>query len=79
MIAPRLMPRSEWERRLRSEHNCSPYTGEGVTGLTTGEFWITEHKALFVVPCDAAGLLRLDDWQQVVVRIAGLRTLDIDD
>lgn len=77
MIAPRLLDRAEWEKRLR-EQGCKKYDAGDRSGLETGEWWVTKHNGLFVVPCDLAGRLRSDDWQQVVVQIAKLRPLDLD-
>ena len=72
----RLLNRKDWEARLR-KLGCKKFDGEGKSGLETGEWWITEHDRLFVVPCED-GLLRADDWQQVQVQIAKLKPLDFD-
>lgn len=61
MCALRLMPRAEWERRLRQEFHCKPDTQEE-TKLETGEWWVTEHGFVFPVACDAEGNLRPEDW-----------------
>ena len=73
----RLMPRAEWERRLRQEYGCEPDTEEQQK-LETGEWWKTKHDFLFPVECDAAGNLRLEDWQQVLIQIARLKPMDWD-
>jgi hypothetical protein len=77
MVAPRLMPRAEWERRLRQEYGCEP-DAEEEQPLETGEWWKNAHGYLFPVPCDSAGNLRTDDWQQVLILIARLRPMDLD-
>lgn len=75
MGALRLIPRSEWERRLREEHECQPDTEEEIP-LATGEWWTTKHNFLFPVTCDADGFLRPEDWQRVLIHIARLRPMD---
>lgn len=77
MTALRLFSRSEWEGRL-IKAGCKPYDAKGLAGLETGEWWLTEHNRLFVVPCDTNGALRPDDWQEVVIQLAKLKPLDLD-
>lgn len=77
MIAPRLLQRPNWERRLKAER-CRKYDCGGLSGLETGEWWLTEHDRLFIVPCDEHGLLRTDDWQSVTIQIAKLKPIDLD-
>jgi hypothetical protein len=73
----RLMPRAEWERRLRQEYGCKPDPTEEQK-LETGEWWNTAHGFLFPVECDRNGYLRPEDWQQVLILIARLRPMDLD-
>lgn len=78
MIAPRLIPRDEWESRLRSEFNCKRFENFKGKSLETGEWWETIHGRIFSVSVDTEGRLRSDDFQQVIVRIAQLKPLDWD-
>ena len=77
MIAPRLMPRTEWEGRLR-QLGCKPLGDDSEPQLETGEWWLTKDDFLFPVACDERGKLRTEDWQQVLVLIARLKPLDLD-
>lgn len=77
MSAIRLMPRKEWEDRLRNEHRCKPLE-TGRPGLENGEWWVTEHDRLFPVSVDRLGNMRTDDWQHIIVRISQLKPLDWD-
>lgn len=78
MTPVRLLPRSEWEQRLVSRR-CARIDFGDQSGLETGEWWVTEHNKLFVVPCDENGLLRSDDWQIVNVQLAKLKPpLDLE-
>jgi hypothetical protein len=78
MISPRLIPREEWERRLRDEFLCKKLEGDAEPGLETGEWWLTQHDFLLPVACDDAGYLRADDWQSVLILIARLKPMDWD-
>lgn len=78
MIAPRLMPRTEWSERLE-RMGCKRLEDDAAEPrLETGEWWLTDHEFLFPVACDPQGNLRIDDWQQVLILIARLRPLDLD-
>ena len=77
MPAVRLMPREEWEPRLRNEHHCKPLETDR-PGLETGEWWVTEHDRLFPVAADPNGYLRIDDWQHIIAWIPKLKPLDWD-
>ena len=77
MIAPRLFQREEWEGRL-SKLGCSRFA-EPNSGLETGEFWQTKHKMLFIVPTDAQGHVRQDDFNVVMAELAKLKPLDFDE
>jgi hypothetical protein len=79
MAALRLIPREEWAPRLTQQHHCerapvAPFR----SGLKSGEWWVTENDRLFPVPCDSEGRLRSEDWQEVLVLIAKLKPLDLD-
>lgn len=74
MIAPRLLPRDEWERRLAALE-CRRLSAPG-HNLETAEFWQTKGGALFTVPADVEGRIRIDDLQIVVAHVARLRPLD---
>lgn len=80
MIAPHILEREEWEKRLKTERRCAPATiDKDQSGLDGGnEYWVTEHGRLFIVPCDEGGYLRVDDYHLVVVEIEKLRPLDLD-
>lgn len=78
MTALRLLPRVEWEARLR-QHGCKPLddtSGEPAPTPETGEWWLTKDEFLFPVACDKEGSLRPEDWQQVLVLLARLKPLD---
>jgi hypothetical protein len=75
MTAARLLPRAEWEARLR-KHGCKPLGDDSEPRLETGEWWLTKHDFLFSVACDGAGNLRLEDWQHVLIVLARLKPLD---
>jgi hypothetical protein len=77
MIAPRLMPRGDWEVRLQ-KMACKKLEDDSEPTLETGEWWLTEHEFLFPVACDSQGYLRIEDWQQVLILIARLRPLNWD-
>lgn len=51
MIAPRWLPREEWEARLRN-HSSKPIEGKGP--LNTAEWWVTDWGFLFTVPIEGA-------------------------
>lgn len=58
MIAVRLLPRDDWDRRLRS-YGCCPL--EGLTQLNTAEWWRWPWGgAPFTVPCEVDG--SMDEW-----------------
>lgn len=75
MIAPRLLPRNEWERHLR-QLGCAPANVGDRPGLETGEWWVTEHDFLFPVPRDENGLVRADDWNIVQANLVRLRPIE---
>lgn len=78
MSPVRLLKRAEWEKRL-TDRKCAKIDFGKDSGLETGEWWVTEHNKLFVVPCDPSGLLRSDDWQTVTVQLAKLKPpLDLE-
>jgi hypothetical protein len=77
MAAMRLMPRAEWERRLRNEHSCKPATDQPYKPKS-GEWWLNQWGFLFPVPCDREGKLRSDDWQEVLNNVTQGRPLDLD-
>lgn len=78
MIAPRLLPRDDWEDRLR-QWGCRPLDDDSEEPhLETGEWWVTKDDFLFSVACDEEGRLRPEDWQQVLIVIARLKPLDWD-
>lgn len=78
-MAVRLLLRKEWEARLR-DLECRPLSSKPAPdeALETGEWWLTKNDKWFNVPCNAAGYLRIDDWQDVTVRVAKLKPLDWD-
>ena len=75
MTAIRLMPRAEWERRLRGA-GCVPDPDEQLE--IPGEWWKTEHGFVFPVYCDTDGNLRPEDWQQVLITLARAKPMDWD-
>ena len=79
MIAPRLIPRAEWERRLQADYRCKRLIeADSEPKLESGEWWLTEHNFLFPVASDEDGNLRIEDWQQVLILIARLKPLNWD-
>lgn len=75
MIAPRLLKRSEWEKRLLSL-GCKSSKLAGV--LRSAEWWETEHGRLFTVPMDnGEGMLREDDFREIIAQVARLKPLDL--
>ena len=78
MIAPRLLERKIWEKLLSKEHGCKKDSGGENPPIETGEWWLTSHDFLFIVPCERDGRLRTDDLQRVVVEIARLKPLDLE-
>jgi hypothetical protein len=77
MIAPRLLSRMDWEKRLHSL-GCKPSQQLAGGVLKTGEFWETEHGRIFIVPIDnGEGMLRVDDFQEVLAQVVRLKPLDI--
>lgn len=78
MIAPRLLPRDEWEHILKEEEECSPCAEGDVRRLQTAEWWRTKHNRIFTVPVDEEGRISAFDLQMVRVEISQLRPLDWD-
>lgn len=80
MSPVRIFTRVDWEDRLRNDHGCMPATEYDEDfqhpKLETGEWWVTAGGGLFVVACDAQGILRQDDLQKAIVEITKLSQLD---
>jgi hypothetical protein len=74
MIAPRFLPRENWEPRLRY-YRCRPF--EGNTPLNTAEWWVSEWGFIFTVPVEANGCCHQDALQKLTADIVGNAPLDI--
>jgi hypothetical protein len=66
MIAPRFLPRNEWEARLR-KYQCVPVMGLG--RLNTAEWWRARWNFLFTVPVEADGSCHERDFQRLVATL----------
>ena len=68
MIAPRFLPRSEWERQLRY-YRCVPVHGLG--RLNTAEWWRAtwDRNYLFTVPVEADGSCHESAFQRLVAEL----------
>ena len=75
MIAPRFLPRENWEPRLRY-YRCRPL--EGNTSLNTAEWWTSEWGFTFTVPVEENSCCHQDALQRLIadiVRSAPLETV----
>jgi hypothetical protein len=63
MIAPRFLPRLEWEARLR-DYKCKPVQGLG--RLNTAEWWRASWNFLFTVPVEADGSCHEREFQRLI-------------
>lgn len=77
MIAPRLIPREEWEIQLR-QLNCQRVFGKHVGVLESAEVWENEHKRWFTVPVEENG--SVDKWalDRLLQQIPHMKPLDLD-
>ena len=77
MISPRLIPKIEWEQRLRDEFKCRPARADDIIRhpLRTAYWWENEHGYIFPVPCEKDGSIRLDDFQMVLISVAKLKPI----
>jgi len=66
MIAPRFLPREEWEVQLL-HYKCRPLQGKGK--LNTAEWWRTKWDYLFIVPVENDGTCHQQDFQRVIAGI----------
>jgi len=64
MIAPRFLPRAEWEARLK-HYKCKKVTGLG--RLNTAEWWRAKWNFLFTVPIEDDGRCHEGEFQKVIV------------
>ena len=79
MIAVRVLARADWERILR-EKQCRPYEGSYPRRLKTAEVWQAANGQIFFVPMDnGEGRLRVEDLQEVLIQVAKVKPLDLED
>jgi hypothetical protein len=63
MIAPRFLPRSEWEARLH-HYKCKKVTGLG--RLNASEWWRAKWNFLFTVPIETTAVVASGNFKDLL-------------
>ena len=60
------------------DHGCRKDNSDDNPMLDTGEWWLTPHNFVFIVPCDGSGILRSDELRHVFVHLARLKPINLE-